>query len=255
VVDTVQHNKVDTQLDGGGVIGGYDVIRSMDDGPGIWMAGIMGGYLRSSLNFDNSVTDAKFESGAVGGYLTYLRGGWFLDGQVLANLGTVRYSGTFSQKDHANVTSIGGVLDTGYRMAYGMGFIEPGATLSYVNSDIDDLGIYGTTVNFTSGDSLRGRVGLRLGTTVVKEQAKYEPFIGVSALYEFLGDNTADVTSGDYVVKATDNLTGALGEVTGGVNVFSLAGDGFSAFAKGGFEFGKDDLIEYGGTLGVRVDW
>jgi len=255
VLNSVQHHTVDTQLDGGGVIGGYDVIRSTDDGPGIWMAGVMGGYLRSSLNFDHSATDAEFEGGAVGGYLTYLLGGWFLDGQVLANLGTVRYSGSFSQKDHANVTSIGGVMDTGYRMAYGTGFIEPGATLSYVNADIDDLALYGTSVNFTSGDSLRGRVGVRLGTTVVREQAKYEPFIGVSALYEFLGDNTADVTSGNYVLKATDNLTGALGEVSGGINVFSLTGNGLSAFAKGGVEFGKDDLLEYGGTLGVRVDW
>ncbi len=255
VLNTVQRHTVDTQLDGGGVIGGYDVIRSTDDGTGIWMAGVMGGYLRSTLNFDSSVTDAKFEGGAVGGYVTYLRGGWFLDGQVLANLGNVKYSGSLSEKDHANVTSIGGVLDTGYRMAYGPTFIEPGATLSYVNANIDNLALYGTSVNFTNGDSLRGRLGMRLGTTVVREQAKYEPFIGVSALYEFLGDNTADVTSGNYVLKATDNLTGALGEVSGGVNVFSLAGDGLTAFAKGDVQFGKDEFVGYGGTLGVRVDW
>ncbi len=147
------------------------------------------------------------------------------------------------------------MIDTGYRMTYGNGFIEPGATLFYVNSNIDDLALYGTSVNFTSGDSLRGRIGARVGTTITREQAKYEPFIGVSALYEFLGDNAAEVASGGYVLKATDNLTGALGEVTGGVNVFSLTGNGVNAFAKGDFQFGKDDFVGYGGSLSVRVDW
>lgn len=255
VLNTTQKSSVDSQLEGGGVIGGYDLIRSRDDGAGIWLAGVMGGYLRSNLDFDTSTTGAKFEGGAIGGYLTYLSGGWFLDGQVLANIGNVDYSGSFSEKDHANVTSIGGVLDTGYRMAYGTTFIEPGATLSYVNSDIDDLALYGTTVNFSNGDSLRGRIGVRLGTTIVNERAKYEPFIGLSGLYEFLGDNKAGVSSGGYELQTTDNLTGALGEVSGGINVFSLAGDGLSAFAKGGVQFGKDDYVGYGGTLGVRVDW
>jgi hypothetical protein len=255
VLNTTQRTSVDTQLEGGGVIGGYDFIRSTDDGSGIWLAGVMGGYLRSNLDFNSSPTGAKFEGGAVGGYLTYLRGGWFLDGQVLANVGSVDYSGSFSEKDHSNVTSIGGVLDTGYRVAYGSTFIEPGATLSYVSSGIGDLSLYGTGVDFTNGDSLRGRIGMRLGTTIVKETAKYEPFLGISGLYEFLGDNKAEVLSGGYTLQATDNLTGALGEVSGGLNVFSLTGNGISAFAKGGVQFGKDDYLGYGGTLGVRVDW
>ena len=55
--------------------------------------------------------------------------------------------------------------------------------------------------------------------------------------------------------RATDNLSGALGEVTGGVNMFSLTGNGVSAFAKGNVQFGKDDFVGYGGSLGVRVDW
>jgi type V secretory pathway adhesin AidA len=219
------------------------------------MAGIMGGYLASDLDFKGSVTDADFESGVVGGYLTYLEGGWFLDGKVVANLGTIDYNGSFAVKDSAGVTSIGGVLDTGYRMNYGAAFFEPGATLAYVNTDIDDLAIYGSSVGFSNGESLRGRLGLRLGTTIVKEQAKYEPFIGVSAWYEFLGDNSANVTSGSYVLKAADDVSGAIGEVTGGVDVYSLAGDNFSAFVKGNVAFGEDDFVGYAGTVGLRLGW
>lgn len=246
---------VNTQLDGGGVIGGYDVIRSTADGNGIWMVGVMGGYLRSELNFDHSASSADFQSGAIGAYVTYLQGGWFIDGQFMANIGNVKYSGSQSVKEHSNLTAIGGVIDAGYRVTRGNAFIEPGATLSYVNANIDAMDLYDTSVNFSNGDSLRGRLGVRLGTTIARERAKYEPFIGVSALYEFLGSNTADVTSGDFLLKATDDRSGALGEVTGGVNVFSLTSNGVSAFAKGNVQFGKDDFVGYGGSLGVRVDW
>jgi outer membrane autotransporter protein len=219
------------------------------------MAGVMAGYLASNLDFKHSGTGADFESGTVGGYLTYLRGGWFFDSKVVASLGDVDYGGKSSVKDNADVVSIGGVLDTGYRMNYGPTFIEPGATLAYVNTDIDDLSIYGASVDFSRGESLRGRLGLRFGTTIQDEQAKYEPFMGVSAWYEFLGDNGADVTSGSYVLKTADDVSGAIGEVTGGVNIFGVAGDDFSGFIKGNVAFGKDDFVGYGGTVGARVGW
>jgi hypothetical protein len=253
--NTSQTYKTSYDQNGGGVLAGYDLVRRADDGQSIWLAGVMGGYLRSFVDFDDSATRADFEGGAVGGYVTYLRGPWFLDAKVMANIGNVDYSGSHAVKDSANVTSIGGVLDTGYRMERGRYFIEPGATLAYVNTDIDRLAVYGTSVNFTDGDSLRGRLGVRLGMTVQDQQAKYEPFLGVSGWYEFLGDNTTNVASGGYDLQATDNVTGAIGEVTGGVDVYSLVGDGISGFVKGNFQFGKDDYVGFGGSFGVRVDW
>lgn len=142
--DTVQTHTVDYRQDGAGVMGGYDVVRNAEDG-GIWMAGIMGGYLASNVDFKNSMTNADFRGGSVGGYVTYLKGGWFLDAKVMANIGNVDYHSSWSVKDNANVISIGGVLDTGYRMNTGSTFIEPGATLAYVNTNIDDLSIFGTS--------------------------------------------------------------------------------------------------------------
>jgi hypothetical protein len=255
LLGTRNNYKTDYDQSGGGVVAGYDIVVRANDGQGIWLAGVMGGYLRSVVDFESSATRADFEGGAVGGYLTYLKGPWFLDAKLMANIGNVDYRGSFGEKDNAGITSIGGVLDTGYRVDRGQYFIEPGATLAYVNSDIDSLSIYGTSVNFANGDSLRGRLGVRLGTTVQDERAKYEPFVGVSAWYEFLGDNTANVASGGYVIQSTDSLTGAIGEVTGGVNVYSLADNGVSGFVKGNFEFGKDDYLGFGGSVGMRVAW
>jgi outer membrane autotransporter protein len=253
--DTKQTYATDYDQSGGGVVAGFDVVRHADDGRGVWLAGIMGGYLRSVVDFENSATNADFEGGAVGGYVTYLRGPWFLDAKLMANIGSVDYSGSHAVEADANVTSIGGVLDTGYRIDRGRYFIEPGATLSYVGTDIDNLAVYGTSVNFANGDSLRGRLGVRLGTTFQDQRAKYEPFLGLSAWYEFLGDNSISLVSNGYALGATDDAGGAIGEVSGGVNVYSLAGDGVSGFLKGNLEFGNDDYLGFAGSFGVRVDW
>lgn len=252
---TSRSYKTDYDQSGGGVLAGYDIIRRSDDGRGVWLAGVMGGYLRSVVDFESSPTSVDFEGGAVGGYVTYLKGPWFLDAKLMANIGNVDYSGSHGEKDKSSITSIGGVLDAGYRIDRGQYFIEPGATLSYVNTDIDSLAAYGTSVSFGGGDSLRGRVGVRLGTTLQDERAKYEPFLGIGGWYEFLGDNSASVLSGGYAVQTTDNLEGAIGEVTGGVNVYSLTNEGISGFVKGNFAFGKDDYRGFGGSVGVRVDW
>ena len=253
--DTKQTYTTEYDQSGGGVIAGFDLVHHADDGRGIWLAGVMGGYLRSVVDFENSATNADFESGAVGGYVTYLQGPWFLDAKLMANIGSIDYSGSHAAEADANVTSIGGVLDTGYRIDRGRYFIEPGATLSYVSTDIDNLAVYGTSVNFASGDSLRGRLGIRLGTTFQDQQAKYEPFLGLSAWYEFLGDNSISLVSNEYALRATDDVNGAIGEVSGGVNVYSLVGDGVSGFLKGNLEFGKDDYLGFAGSFGVRVDW
>lgn len=255
IMGTRNSFKTDYDQSGGGVVAGYDIVVRANDGQGIWLAGVMGGYLRSVVDFESSATRADFEGGAVGAYVTYLKGSWFLDAKLMANIGNVDYRGSFGEKDNAGTTSIGGVIDTGYRIDRGQYFIEPGATLAYVNSNIDSLSVYGTSVNFANGDSLRGRLGVRVGTTVQDERAKYEPFVGVSAWYEFLGDNSANVASGGYVLQSADDMTGAIGEVTGGVNVYSLSDNGLSGFVKGNFEFGKDDYLSFGGSVGMRVAW
>ena len=222
------------------------------------MFGLMAGYVGSNLDFDNSSTDVDFQTGVVGGYMTYLNGGWFVDAKVVANLGTMEYSnsgGGLSTKDKSDVTSIGGVIDTGYRIESGGNFIEPGATLAYVNSDIDSAVLYGTPVSFGDGDSLRGRLGLRMGTSYVADSYRMEPFIGAGVWYEFEGENSVSLTSGGLPLTAIDDVEGAIGEVTGGLNVISLAGDGVSGFIKGNVQFGENDLLGYGGQAGFRVNW
>lgn len=249
--------QVNSRQDGYGIVGGYDV--GHETSSGAWMIGAMGGYVASNLDFDNSTTDVDYRTGLVGAYATWIEGGWFVDGKVLANIGKYEYANAtnngLSTHDKQNVLSVGGVVDTGYRMTYASGFIEPGATLAYVNSDLDDATIYGTAVHFEDGSSLRGRLGVRVGTTYVSGGHKLEPFIGASAWHEFDADNKISLSSGGYDLTANDDASGTFGEVTGGLNIFSLGSDGISGFVKGNAQFGEDNLRGYSGNAGVRVNW
>jgi hypothetical protein len=251
---------IDTQQTTYGVVGGYDFGHETQtaDGPGAWMFGIMGGYVGSRLDFAHSPTDVDYQTGLVGAYATYISGGFFVDGKFVADLGTYDYTSYapgLKASQSGNVTSLGGVIDTGYRMNYFGGFIEPGATVSYVNSSLDDLSLFGTSVDFNTGDSLRGRIGVRVGTTIISDNRAFEPFVGLNGWYEFQGDNKISTTSAGYQLTAADDTGGAIGEVTAGLNVFNVTDSGLSGFVKGNFQFGEDDLRSYAGQAGLRASW
>ncbi len=260
VLNQTSSFKVDSRLDGWGIVGGYDFGKEMQtaSGPSAWMVGIMGGYIGSELDFKDSTTTVDFETGLVGAYLTYLQGGWFVDGKIVANIGNYEYQNAtptgLQSNDKQDVVSIGGVIDTGYRFGFAKGFIEPGATLSYVNTDVDNPQVYGNDVSL-NGESLRGRLGLRIGTSFISGGHKIEPFIGGGAWYEFDGDNSASIVSNGIPLVANDDVGGVIGEVTGGLNLFSLNNSGWSGFVKGNVQFGEDDLVGFGGNAGLRKSW
>jgi outer membrane autotransporter protein len=239
-----------------GILGGFDFGETV--GNTTWMAGVFGGYVGSDLEFDNSTTSVDYSTGVVGAYATYLQGGLFADGKIVAQFGEADYSSSADQgitaNNSADVTSIGGVLEVGYRAHFdGATFIEPGATLAYVDADVDDLNIFGHTAQFGNGESLRGRLGLRLGTTLHDMSTKFEPFVGVSAWQEFSADNEASVTSNGVTLTAQDDAEGTIGEVSLGLNIFDTTGTGVSGFVKGDAQFGENDFEAYSGNAGFRV--
>ena len=245
-----------------GFVGGFDgaVGDRSPWGGGGWVVGVMAGSTNSSVAFHNSRTRVDLEGGLIGGYATYLNGGLFLSAMLAANVGEIDYNGggpeALQGSGSARFRSAGATLDTGYRMPFAPGFfLEPGATLAYVNTHIDDLKVFGHTVNFGDGESLRGRLGVRVGTTLVGGGLKYEPFLGASAWYEFLGDNRASLVSNGVLFSAADDTGGLIGEVSAGVNVFSLGTSGVSGFAKGNFQWGEKDYHSLGGEVGVRIQW
>ncbi|WP_421694429.1 autotransporter domain-containing protein [Aestuariivirga sp.] len=224
-----------------------------------WLVGIMGGYSGSNLDFDKSSTSADYSALSVGIYTTYLNGGFFIDGTLKGDFGTMDYDsnlgGGFKESQDSSFTSLGGVVDTGYRIGLGTSaFFEPKATLAYVSTNMDNMNVVGTKVNFDDGESLQGRLGARLGASIAGGSVKSELYLEGSVWNDFMGDYTAHLGSNTYSPKTDLDLGGAYGEVAIGANFFGVD-SAWNGFVNGSVQFGQDDFLGYGGNLGVRYNW
>ena len=239
-----------------GVMGGLDFGRESlsEQGNQAWIFGVFGGYTGSNLDFDESDTEVDYEAGSIGAYVTYLNGGLFVDGTIKADFGKMDYSSD-GDSASADFTSIGGVVDAGYRMTMASGwFVEPKATLAYVNTNFDNLEVFGTDVEFEDGDSFRGRLGARVGTMFERNGVVIEPYVEASAWNEFDGDYSASFFSNGTGFEPGFDADGVYGEVALGAS-FINAGNGWSAFAKGAAQFGEDSMWGVTGNLGIRKTW
>src|SRR5699024_4823117 len=115
-----------------------------------------------SLDFGNSVTRVETEATTVGAYVTYLRGGLYVDALLKGDYGTLDYANSgLGASASGDFRSLGFTVDGGYRLDAGSNwFIEPVATLAWVRTAYDGLALPGGDVEFDDGDSMRGRVGV-----------------------------------------------------------------------------------------------
>ncbi|MDI4664279.1 hypothetical protein K9U40_08025 [Xanthobacter autotrophicus] len=224
--------------------------------------GILGGYVASDLSFDSSATSADYSGGTVGVYATYINANWYLDALFKADFLSMDYNaptlvgaGYFGQSTDA--TNLGFVVDTGYRFyKWGAtGFVDGLATVSYVNTDINDLALVpGTVVDFGNNDSLRASIGARVGGQAY-DAATYrvEASLTGRLWYEFLGDNAVTVFNPGVPFTTVDNFDGLFGEVGVGLNVFSKD-SGWNGFTNADIKFG-DSYVAGSAKGGVRYQW
>jgi len=191
----------------------------------------------------------------VGGYATYLRGGLFVDTLLSVHLMEIDTK-TLGMPDALNLTNVGLRTDTGYRFGsfHGGAFIEPLATISVDWADIDGFSLGGNKVSFVDDANVRGRLGLRVGTsTQLWTGITAEPFV-IGYLWSNLsGDNQATLTSTGTNFILKDNLDDVWGEISAGVNFFNPSAN-TSVFAKLDVTFGED-VDGVGGKAGMRVSW
>lgn len=226
-----------------------------------FLFGVMGGYINSTLDFDALGTSADYTGGSVGAYATYLNGGFFIDGLFKADFLSLDFTapslasfGYFGQS--TDVTSLGVVIDTGYRFAWGASaWFEPVATFTYVNSSIDNLALVpGTWADFQDGDSVRGAIGARVGGKMYDAATYWLEASATGRLwYEFAGDNSALIYNPGLPFLANDTFDGAFGEFTGSLNLFSKE-NGFNGFVNGRVFF-NDAYTAGSAILGVRYQW
>ena len=221
----------------------------------ILVFGALGGFIHSDLDYDAINRLFSFDGGQVGGYATYLRGGLFVDTLVNVHLMEVD-TRTLGFPNSLDATTIGVRTDSGYRFGSfnGGAFIEPLATISVNWADINGFTLGGNKVSFDDDPNVRGRLGLRVGTSMpVWTGTTMEPFVIGSLWGNLTDDNQATLVSTGTTFKLEDDLQDVWGEVSAGMNFFNPSAN-TSVFAKVDVTFG-DDLDGVGGKAGMRVSW
>ena len=217
--------------------------------------GLLGGFVHGDLDYDALARSFNFDGGQVGAYATYLNGGLFVDTLLNVHLYSLETS-TLGFPSSLDANTVGLRTDTGYRFGSFSGgpFIEPLATIEMTWADIDGFSLGGNTVSFDDDANVRGRLGLRAGTTMAAwEGTLMEPFVTGSLWGNLTDDNSATLVSTGRTFRFEDQLDDVWGEVSAGVNVFNFT-QTTAVFAKVDVTFG-DDLTGVGGKAGMRVNW
>jgi outer membrane autotransporter protein len=223
----------------------------------ILVFGLLGGFIQADLDYDDILREFDFDGGQVGAYATYLKGGLFVD--TLLNVHLLELDANHARGfpgSELDVNTVGLRTDTGYRFGSfsGGAFLEPLATLEVTWADIDGFSVGGNTVSFDDEANVRGRLGLRAGTTMEAWQGTLmEPFLIGSLWGNFTDDNQAALTSSGRTFRFQDDLDDVWGEVSAGVNFFNPSAT-TAVFAKVDVTFG-DDVSGVGGKAGIRVAW
>jgi autotransporter family porin len=192
----------------------------------ILVVGILGGAVESSLDYTALDRGFNLGGGEAGAYATYLNGGWFVDTLFKGFFGKVDPDQVRGFPDTLDNTTYGIRTDTGYRfggMRYGP-FIEPLATIAASWSQVEDFVLDGNVVNLGDDDDVRGRLGLRLGTSSnIWNGTTFEPFV-VGSLWGTLSDaHHASLVSNGRRYDFYDTPEDVWGVVSGGVNFFNPA--------------------------------
>jgi outer membrane autotransporter protein len=176
---TYKYN-LDRDLDLGTVQGGVDfgsrgVLAESD----ALLYGLLGGAVFGELTYDQLARTFDIDGGEVGGYVTYLNGGLYIDNLLKA---------TFTEFDASANSGIPGLdstvwgfrSDGGYRFGAPRqgAFFEPQATIAAAWIDMDNFTLAGNSVKFGDETDVRGRLGLRVGTSrLTRDGGVIEPFV------------------------------------------------------------------------------
>ena len=221
----------------------------------ILVFGLLGGWVHGDLDFDGVNRQFDVSGAQAGAYATYLKGALFVDTLFKADI--LKHEQTAVEfPGELDAVSFGVRTDMGYRFGsfrHGT-FIEPLATIGLIWSDLEDFKAGPNHVDFDSDPNVRGRLGLRVGTTLpVWRGTTMEPFVIGSLWGNLSGEQTATLTANHAIFNFEDSPDDLWGEASAGVNFFNASAN-TTVFAKFDATFGND-LEGFGGKAGMRVSW
>lgn len=247
-VDTGSHQ------DNYSILGGADF--RPNPGSQAFNFGIFGGYVNSTLKFDSYGTSATYEGGKVGAYAAVLgENGLYADVAGIADIMQTNYKvPSISVNSSATTSDLGVMANIGKRMVGAKGYIEPLASFAYLNTSIGDMSSGGVSIQYSNGNSVRGGVGVRIGTEIANpgKGTVMELSLLGRVWDEFGSANQVTVTdtgSGNSATY-TDGISGVFGEIAGTATLTSTDRS-YSGFVTGSAKFGSD-YLDVGAQIGVR---
>ena len=229
---------------------GFDNLLSDD-----WLVlGAFAGYGWSSLGFESDAS-ADFDIATVGAYATYFRGPYYLDALVKFDWLDGNYrSELVGDEGDVELPVFGVSLETGYRFDLTQGglYLQPEVQLSYAHVGDDRFADdTGAEIALEDADSLRGRIGARLGQELWSDTgaAKGNFYLEASASQEFLGETEANVTG----LAIEQQLPETRFEAGAGFDI-ALPKDGVTFTLDADYVFG-DEVDGVAATGGFRINW
>jgi outer membrane autotransporter protein len=203
----------------------------------------------SNATYDDIAGSQQSNGGVAGAYAALAYAGWRFHVTAKTDFGVTDVS-TGSDSDTASYWAPGIAATAGYKHKLTpTSYLHPKATLSYVHRSMGDMSLDGTNIDYDDTESLRGRIGLRLGSFALGETHTIEPWMEANVWHEFLGESKATFSGASGALDFDGLGAGTFAEVSGGVNVTSRTVPGLSGNIRTEVSFGERNLFGLSGRL------
>lgn len=223
--------------------------KAGDDGN--FAFGVTGGYINSHLKFNGVTDEVAFDAFNGGAYATINSGSLFI-----SVLGKYDYYKANSESQSGQYIAdidgdaYGAQAEIGFRIGSDSLFIEPVGTIAYVRTNLDDLVVQASRIEFIDDDGLRGKLGARLGASFPSAMLNTVVlYAGGNYVHEFRGKDSIAFSNGNELVRITNRPRGDYGEAILGVNIGAT--DAVSGFIEANGAMGTD-FEAYGARAGLR---
>jgi outer membrane autotransporter protein len=230
---------------------GFDFGGSAGD-DGNFAFGVTGGYINSRVNFDGVTDRLGFDAFNGGAYATVNSGSLFVS--VLGKYDYYKAKSTSQSGQYAakfKGDAYGAQAEVGFRLGSDTFFVEPIATIAYVRTNLNDLGVQNAVIDFRNADGFRGKLGARLGASIAGSGANAVVlYAGGNYVHEFRDDDNIDFISGGQTIRIANGPRGDYGEGMIGVNI--SATNMVSGFIEANGAKGSE-FDAFGGRAGLRI--
>jgi hypothetical protein len=238
-----------------GILAGFDVGTAFSADSAL-MGGILGGYVTSSMHFDQAGSHGSLDGGVVGAYATYVNGGFFIDALGKADLLTAKFTAPMLTTNSPSATAIGVVADAGYRFVLApTWWVEPVITGQYLDASMGNLRLQpGVTADYHDNSAFYGAVGGRVGATIYTDASYMVQGSLTGRVWDDFGSNSqiALINSGP-TLYLSDPFSKVWGEVIAKLDVYAPASN-LNGFVSGGVDF-NGQWTSVTGKVGLRMSF